>query len=129
LFRIENGKASMSRDSRAMPRRYVLHRHSCTGCEDANAAHLKPGLDLTMGYRKPGLRIRTRAGTRKLQDVLVDARVPRSERDTFPLVFANGRLAWVPGIAISTEFASEPGGRAEHVVLESAHRPSQGASA
>jgi tRNA(Ile)-lysidine synthase len=129
VFLVENRKASMRREGRGTPRHYVLERRPCPGCEDPNAAHFKAGLDLTLGYRQPGLRIRTRAGTRKLQDLLVDAHVPRSERDTLPLVFANGRLAWVPGVAISTEFASEPGGRAEHVVLESAHRPSQGASA
>ena len=69
----------------------------------------------------------TRAGTRKLQDILVDAHVPRSRRDSLPLVLAGGRLAWIPGVAISPEFAAEPGGRSEHVMLESPHRPSQGA--
>ena len=124
VFQVENGRASMAVGGRGAPHPYVLRRRTCTGCDEPGAAHLKPGLELTLGYRSPGLRMRTRAGTRKLQDLLVDARVPRSERDALPLVFANGRLAWVPGVAISSEFTAERGRASEHVVLESAHRPS-----
>jgi tRNA(Ile)-lysidine synthetase-like protein len=57
-------------------------------------------------------------GTRKLQDILTDAKVPRHLRDALPLVFANGRLAWVPGIALDVEAAAAPGEAAQHVWLE-----------
>jgi tRNA(Ile)-lysidine synthetase-like protein len=126
VFRVENGRPTMASHARAAPTAHALNRRPCRGCNDPDAAHFRPGLDLRVGYRSPGLRMRTRAGTRKLQDLLVDAHVPRSQRDILPLVFANGRLAWVPGVAISPEFAAEAGGGSEHVVLESAHRPSQG---
>jgi tRNA(Ile)-lysidine synthetase-like protein len=129
VFRVENRRATMAAGGQSATRAYVLSRRPCAGCTDPLATHLKPGLDLSVGYRSPGLRMRTRAGTKKLQDLLVDAHVPRSQRDGLPLVFANGRLAWVPGVAVSPEFAAEPGGRSEHVMLESAHRPSQGAPA
>jgi tRNA(Ile)-lysidine synthetase-like protein len=53
----------------------------------------------------PGLEVRTRrpgdrlAGRRKkLQDVLVDAKVPRAERDDWPVVVRDGQVVAVPGI-------------------------------
>jgi tRNA(Ile)-lysidine synthase len=53
--------------------------------------------------RRAGDRVRGPAGSRKLQDVLVDRRVPREQRDALPVVTdAEGRLLWVPGIWNST---------------------------
>jgi tRNA(Ile)-lysidine synthase len=100
-------------------RRSVLSVRSCTGCSEAGAVHLKPGLELTVGHRRPGLRMRPEggAGTRKLQDILVDARVPREERDALPLVFAGERLAWVPGVAVDRDLRSAPGETSLHVTL------------
>ena len=55
---------------------------------------------------RPGLFVRTRrpgdrlAGrSRKVQDVLVDAKVPRAERDTWPLVVSGDDVIAVPGVA------------------------------
>jgi tRNA(Ile)-lysidine synthase len=99
----------------------LVVRH-CETCRDPNAAHLKPGLSLTTAYRRPGLRMRPQRGagqarphTRKLQDILTDARVPRHQRDQLPLVFADGRLAFVPGIAVDADAAARPGAPALHV--------------
>lgn len=91
----------------------------CAGCDDRSAVHLKPGLDLSLAYRRPGLRMRPVGGrgTRKLQDILVDARVPREARDAWPLVFASGALAAVPGIAVDAGFASRPGQTGVHVTI------------
>ena len=85
----------------------------CPGCGAgvAEGVHLAPDADpsaVRAGHRTPGLRIRPadgpgRAGSRKLQDVLVDARVPRRLRDGLPLVFLGDRLAWVPGVAADRE--------------------------
>jgi tRNA(Ile)-lysidine synthase len=54
---------------------------------------------------RPGLRVRTRrpgdrlAGrSKKVQDVLVDAKVPKAERDSWPLVVAGDDVVAVPGI-------------------------------
>jgi len=96
-----------------------LEVKSCRGCNDSNAAHLRPGVHLRVGFRQPGLRMRPAggSGSRKLQDILVDARVPREERDSLPLVFAGDRLAWVPGIAVDADFASVAGERSLHVVI------------
>lgn len=46
--------------------------------------------------RRAGDRVRTRAGTRKLQDVLVDLKVPRRERDALPVVAVGGEVLWTP---------------------------------
>jgi tRNA(Ile)-lysidine synthetase-like protein len=94
----------------------------CRGCGDSQAVHLRQGAALTVGYRRPGLRLRPLGspGTRKLQDVLTDAKVPRHLRDRLPLVFADGRLAWVPGIAVDVEAAVPPGVPSLHVNLEGA---------
>jgi tRNA(Ile)-lysidine synthase len=58
---------------------------------------------LMVRARLPGDRVRTAAGTRKLQDVLVDAGVPRALRDLVPLVVAGDRVVWVPGVAVDEE--------------------------
>jgi tRNA(Ile)-lysidine synthase len=85
-----------------------LEVRACPGCDGAPAVHLKPGLDLRVGHRSPGLRMRPRGGrgTRKLQDIFVDARVPREERDTWPLVFAGDALALVPSVAVDASFTA-----------------------
>ena len=100
----------------------------CIGCDDQEATHLKSGLGVQLGFRRPGLTMRPLGGrgTRKLQDIFVDARVPREERDAWPLVFAGDRLAWVPGVAVNADFASVPGEPALHVsVIPSPIRGSQ----
>jgi tRNA(Ile)-lysidine synthetase-like protein len=61
--------------------------------------------------------------TRKLQDILVDAKVPRHLRDTLPLVFADGELAWVPGIAIDSRWAPAKGVSAIHAEVVAASGP------
>ncbi len=56
----------------------------------------RPGL--VVRSRRPGDRLAGR--TRKVQDVLVDAKVPREERDDWPLVATeDGAVVAVPGLA------------------------------
>ena len=85
-----------------------LEVRSCAGCDDRQATHLRAGLQLQVGFRRAGLRMRPVGGrgTRKLQDIFVDARVPREDRDGWPLVFAGERLAWIPGLAVDAHLAS-----------------------
>lgn len=101
---------------RTIPR---LEVRSCAGCDERDAVHLRDGLDLTVGFRRPGLRMRPAGGrgTRKLQDIFVDARVPREDRDAWPLVFAGDRLAWVPGHAVDADFVANGAGPSQHVSL------------
>lgn len=37
-------------------------------------------------------------GTKKLQDVFVDAKIPRAERPGWPVVELDGQIAWLPGL-------------------------------
>jgi tRNA(Ile)-lysidine synthase len=43
-------------------------------------------------------------GTKSLQDLFTDRRVPRSLRRTLPVVTSGERIAWVAGVAVSEEF-------------------------
>jgi tRNA(Ile)-lysidine synthase len=57
----------------------------------------RPGL--TVRTRRPGDRLAGR--TRKIQDVFVDAKVPRAARDTWPLVVSGDEVVVVPGVAVA----------------------------
>ena len=107
------------------PSRLVLRSRPCEGCASGAAAHFPPGATLKLGTRRPGLRMRPLPGgrTRKLQDILVDAKVPRHVRDSLPLVFADGELAWVPGVAQDSRWASKPGVLSIHAELVEASEP------
>jgi tRNA(Ile)-lysidine synthase len=55
-------------------------------------------------------------GSKSLQDLFTDRKVPRSLRRTLPVVTAGDRIAWIAGVAVSEEFAAPPGS-AEVAVL------------
>jgi tRNA(Ile)-lysidine synthase len=72
-----------------------------------DAEALRDGL--LVRSRRPGDRIHLPGvGTRKLQDVLVDAGIPREARDALPLVEVAGEIVWVPGVARSSAAAVGP---------------------
>jgi tRNA(Ile)-lysidine synthase len=48
-------------------------------------------------------------GTKSLQDLFTDRRVPRSLRHALPLVVSGDRIAWVAGVAVSEEFRVREG--------------------
>jgi len=61
-------------------------------------------LPLAVRNRRPGDRFRPLGapGRRKLQDVFVDRKVPRMERDRVPVVVdADGRIVWVAGVTVA----------------------------
>ncbi|MBM4405381.1 MAG: tRNA lysidine(34) synthetase TilS [Chloroflexi bacterium] len=75
---------------------------------------------LTLRVRRPGDRF-TPSGMRapkKLQDFMVDAKLPRSLRDRLPLLCADGAILWLVGLRASA-LASRPkaGQRALRVTL------------
>jgi len=57
----------------------------------------RPGLHVR-GWRA-GDRLAIREGKKKVQDLFVDAKVPRSEREAWPLVVAGDDVVAVPGLA------------------------------
>jgi tRNA(Ile)-lysidine synthase len=44
------------------------------------------------------------SGRKKLQDFFVDAKVPRDQRGSVPLVVSGGRIAWVVGFRVDERF-------------------------
>ena len=60
---------------------------------------------------RPGDRFRLRAGSRTLQDLFTDHKVPRERRSQLPVVLAADEVAWVPGIATAERFAATPATR------------------
>lgn len=60
----------------------------------------------TVRNRRPGDRLQPlgATGRRKLKDLLIDRRVPRSVRDRLPLLLLDGILAWVPGVTVEERF-------------------------
>jgi tRNA(Ile)-lysidine synthase len=64
-------------------------------------------LPLVVRSRRPGDRFRPLGapGVRKLQDFLVDRKVPREERDGLPIVVdGRDRIVWVAGQAVAEDF-------------------------
>jgi tRNA(Ile)-lysidine synthase len=55
--------------------------------------------ELVVRTRRPGDRLAGRS--RKIQDVFVDAKVPRAARDTWPLVVSGDDVVAVPGVAVA----------------------------
>lgn len=77
--------------------------HPCAAVVDAAVV----GEPLFVRSRHPGDRLRPLglAGRKKVQDLLVDRKVPRPERDRVPIVTdAEGRIVWVAGHAIAHDF-------------------------
>jgi tRNA(Ile)-lysidine synthase len=45
-------------------------------------------------------------GSRTLQDLFTDRKVPRERRPAVPVVLAGGEIAWVPGVATGERFVA-----------------------
>jgi tRNA(Ile)-lysidine synthase len=72
---------------------------------------LARGEDFAVRSRQDGDRLRSSVGKRKLQDLLVDAGVPRACRDLVPvLVDEHDEPLWVPGVAQRACDPAEPAG-------------------
>jgi len=79
----------------------------------------RTGHEVTVRSRRSGDRVRPLGlgGEKKLQDILVDAKVPAPERDGIPLVCAGDQIAWVVGHCIDERFALTAGSsQALHLV-------------
>lgn len=76
------------------------------------------------GFRR-GDRIRPLGlgGTKKLQDVFVDAKIPREDRPTWPIVELAGEVAWVAGLVRSEHALVGPRSRRLLVVEARRDRP------
>jgi tRNA(Ile)-lysidine synthase len=65
------------------------------------------GAPLVVRARRPGDRLRPRGlhGSKKVQDLLVDRKVPRAERDAVPIVVGPRGIIWVVGHALDEAVA------------------------
>jgi tRNA(Ile)-lysidine synthase len=43
-------------------------------------------------------------GSRSLQDLFTDRKIPRERRSRLPVVVSGGEIAWVPGVATGEAF-------------------------
>ena len=60
-------------------------------------------LPLLVAPRRPGDRMRPLGleQAKRLQDILVDAHVPRHLRDTLPVVSDREEIVWIPGVTVA----------------------------
>ncbi|MDE0467845.1 MAG: tRNA lysidine(34) synthetase TilS [Candidatus Poribacteria bacterium] len=66
---------------------------------------------LTIRNRQQGDRFQPYGmrGTKKIKDFLIDAKVPRYERDRIPLLVCGGEILWIVGYTTNERFKIQPG--------------------
>jgi tRNA(Ile)-lysidine synthase len=79
------------------------------GAFDADA--LGPRLDVRPWQAGDRVRPLGLGGSRTLQDLFTDRKVPRERRAGIPVVVAGDEIAWVPGVATGERFAATPATR------------------
>lgn len=138
--RVEQGKVSFAAGIAPEPADTVLSvpgscrfgdweiRAELGGRAVPGAARLDPArLERQLGVRawRSGDRMRPLGlgGSKSLQDIFGDRKVPRSLRGTVPVVTSGDRIAWVAGIAVSGEFAADAGGGEATVLCVASRRP------
>ena len=96
-----------------------------TGAEEEEAvlAADRLGTAVTVRSWRSGDRMRPAGlgGSKSLQDLFVDRKVPRALRRELPVIDAGGAIAWVAGVAVGERFKPSPGGD-EALVRLSARR-------
>jgi tRNA(Ile)-lysidine synthase len=97
-----------------------------TGPDVATLDAARLGGELEVRTWREGDRIRPLGlgGSKTLQDLFTDGRVPRSQRHDVPVVLASGQIAWVAGLAVADDFKLSD--QTENVVVLSARRAIRG---
>ncbi|WP_245948204.1 tRNA lysidine(34) synthetase TilS [Paenibacillus sambharensis] len=104
LLIAETGEELLFGTGRTEPGKNDSRTYGGSGSEvyfDAEAVRFP----LTVRSRRPGDRMSVFGlnGTKKVQDMFVDSKIPPSRRDRIPLVWdAEGRLLWIPGVRRSS---------------------------
>jgi bifunctional protein TilS/HprT len=85
---------------------------------------------LIVRRRRPGDRMRPAGGrgTRRIQDIMVDAKIPRALRAEWPLVVAGERIVWAPGIGVAEGVQASTGQAAIRVWIEGISETGESAS-
>ncbi len=76
--------------------------------------------DLQLRARQPGDRIRMAGGTRKLSDVLIDAKIPREERESLQVLASDGQVIWVEGVGAAHDFRAANGAASDSHFMRAA---------
>jgi tRNA(Ile)-lysidine synthase len=76
------------------------------GAGDVTVGNL--GSELTVRAWRDGDRMRPvgLGGSKSLQDLFTDRKVPRALRHTLPVVESDGEIVWVAGVAVDERFAA-----------------------
>jgi tRNA(Ile)-lysidine synthase len=79
------------------------------GLGDVTVSNLAP--ELTVRAWRDGDRMRPAGlgGSKSLQDLFTDRKVPRALRHTLPVVESDGSIVWVAGVAVDERFAAAEG--------------------
>lgn len=74
---------------------------------------------------RPGDRIHPpgMAGSKKLQDLFVDLKVPRAQRRRLPVLVAGAAVVWVVGLRVDRRFAAAPGQPCWRITAEPPPQP------
>ena len=113
------GAGSFEVGGRRLGARWSLEGSSTSVAGDREAFALD-GIVFPLRFRgpRPGDRIGLAYGSKKLKKLMVEARIPRSERGRVPvLVDARGRVLWMPGIARGAESLPVPGAPSLHIAV------------
>ncbi len=111
---------SFAVEAQFVPVQAALQRLYVAGPLDLYLDWSGPAAELGMRRWRQGDRIRPLGmrGTRKLQDVFVDAKVPAAARQRWPVMEVDGVITWVPGlIRADTRPVSAMSGRVLHLRL------------
>jgi tRNA(Ile)-lysidine synthase len=76
----------------------------CELADDGDLAGLAPTLEVRAWRAGDRMRPAGLGGSKSLQDLFTDRKVPRARRHTLPVVISDGEIAWVPGVAIGERF-------------------------
>jgi tRNA(Ile)-lysidine synthase len=89
---------------------YGAGRLSCEEAADGafDADALGPRLDVRPWRAGDRMRPLGLGGSRTLQDLFTDRKVPRERRAEVPVVVSGDEIAWVPGVATGERFAATP---------------------
>jgi tRNA(Ile)-lysidine synthase len=79
------------------------------GDVSVSAASLVPGATVRAWREGDRMRPLGLGGTKTLQDLFTDRKIPRALRHTLPVVESGGQVAWVAGVALDERFAARPG--------------------
>jgi tRNA(Ile)-lysidine synthase len=79
------------------------------GVGDVAVTHVGPSVTVRAWRDGDRMRPTGLGGSKSLQDLFTDRKVPRALRRTLPVVEADGEIVWVAGVAVDERFAAEEG--------------------